>query len=183
MQRPPLRSIINTIAFATNVRQIKLDDPLRRSRRPAPSGGALHAIDVLVVWPGREARVFRYEPFDHKLLKLAVSDARKLSVFIQDVANILPSASGALLLLTGDIRRVAAAYEQPDSLLWRDAGALMQTLHLTATAYGQAFCPLGILGEIALRAVRGDRQLKAVGVAAIGTQNSIQAAAGTDRSS
>jgi hypothetical protein len=169
MRRSRLRDIINTIAFATNVRQIKIGDPQHRSRRPSPSGGALHAVDILVIWPNRRGRAFRYDPFDHRLLELAIATPDSLSRFVQDVAAVLPGADGALLVLVGDMGRVAAAYDRPESLLWRDAGALIQTLHLTATAYGQAFCPLGPLGGSALEAIRDDGQFTAVGVAVIGT--------------
>lgn len=168
MGRPRLRDVINTLAFATNVRQIKVGDPLRRSRRPSPSGGALHPVEILILWPGRHVRAFLYDPFDHQLLKLAVSDVLGLASSVRDIGQLVPSAKGAILLLAGDLLRVAGAYEQPDSLLWRDAGAVIQTLHLTATAYGQVFCPLGVLGGQALEALRQDRRFTAVGVAVIG---------------
>jgi hypothetical protein len=65
------------------------------------------------------------------------------------------------------------AGDRPQSLLWRDAGALSQTLNLTATAYGQAFCALGVLGEQALQAIERPPTTRALGVAMIGTLSDV----------
>ena len=71
-------------------------------------------------------------------------------------------------MLVGDMNRVAALYERPESLLWRDAGVLLQTLALVATAYRLALCPLGILGTAVVRALGLPEPILGVGVALIG---------------
>jgi len=69
----------------------------------------------------------------------------------------------------GDLGRVASHYAEPISLLWRDAGAYLQTTALAATAYRLAFCPLGILGNEVVAALDLNHTLvRAVGSAIIG---------------
>ena len=85
-----------------------------------------------------------------------------------DCHQILPEASGTAIVLVGYMGRVAAVYERPASLLWRDGGALLQTLALVATAYRLAFCPLGILGAPVVHAIGLSARVSAVGVALMG---------------
>lgn len=40
-----------------------------------------------------------------------------------------------------------SAYADSETLVWRDAGAMLQTLALVAELFGLGFCPLGILGS------------------------------------
>ena len=84
---------------------------------------------------------------------------------------MLPDGRPTYLVLLGETGLVGAAYENPVSLLWRDAGALLATLHLCATSLGLGFCPLGVLGaEFAEAIFPGDATVVGCGVAAIGTQ-------------
>ena len=142
------------------------DDHFRRSRRPSPSAGAIHPIDVLLVHG--TSRVFRYAPLTHQLEILRVSDPAALRSFVRDCHQILPEALGTAIVLVGDMNRVATLYERPESLLWRDGGVLLQTLALVATAYRLAFCPLGVLGNAVVDALTLPEQVAAVGVALIG---------------
>ena len=46
--RAPLRKVVNAIAFAVRPQFALPNDPLQRTRRPAPSAGALHPIDIII---------------------------------------------------------------------------------------------------------------------------------------
>ena len=166
MSRAALREIVNAIAFGVRPREEVEGDRFGRTLRPSPSAGAIHPIDVLLVHG--PTRVFRYAPLTHQLQALHVLARERLEAFISDCREILPEASGTGIVLVGDINRVAALYERPESLLWRDAGVLLQTLALVATAYRLAFCPLGILGTPVVRALGLSERLLGVGVALIG---------------
>ena len=107
-------------------------------------------------------------PLTHQLQALRVLAREDLEAFLRDCHTILPEASGTGIVLVGDINRVAALYKRPESLLWRDAGVLLQTLALVATAYRLAFCPLGILGTAVVRALGLPEPTLGVGVALIG---------------
>jgi hypothetical protein len=82
---------------------------------------------------------------------------------------MLPDALCDYLVLLGDPAVTESRYSDSRSLLWRDAGALMQTLHLCATAYRLAFCPAGISGgEIASAIFGTGTRLIGAGVAVVG---------------
>lgn len=166
MTRAPLREVVNAIAFGVRPRQTIEGDAFGRSLRPSPSAGAIHPVDVLLVHGS--SRVFRYAPLAHQLEALRVRRRTHLEAFHEDCQEILPEASGTGIVLVGEMNRVATVYRRPESLLWRDAGVLLQTLALVATAYRLAFCPLGILGTPVVRAIGLAEHLSGVGVALIG---------------
>lgn len=168
MQRAPLRELVNALAWATGPRALHEGDVFMRTRRPSPSAGALHPLEtVLVDWRG-SPRAMRYNALSHRLELLAVPHPDLLRSFVRTCGDILPDAQGTALVFIGHASRVAAAYEDPASLLWRDAGTLLQTLFLTATAYRLAFCPLGILGQEVIQAIGLPRDAVATGAALLG---------------
>jgi len=121
-----------------------------------------------VDWRGTR-RVMRYNGLDHRLELLAVQNASPLQDLVTKCSNLLPDAHGSALILLGSETTVNAAYERPTSLLWRDAGVLLQTFALAATAYRLAFCPLGILGsEIIEAAGLSEQGIQSTGAAIIG---------------
>ena len=169
MRPAPLREIVNALAFAIRPRFVREDDVHNRTRRPTVSAGALHAIEVVIVdWRG-SPRVLRYDFMTHRLEPLRIAQPVSLRQFAKACAAILPDAAGTALALIGDERRIEALYEHPISLLWRDAGALLQTLAMVSAAYRLAFCPLGILGGEVVDALGLDRRTaRPLGCAAIG---------------
>jgi hypothetical protein len=169
MQSAPLREIVNLIAFVTSPRFILEGDLLTRSRRLSPSAGALHPVDVVVVdWRGAY-RMMHYNGWERQLEILTIQNTLPLQDLAKKCCEILPEASGTALVFLGSLTTVDAAYERPMSLLWRDAGALMQTFALAATAYRLAFCPLGILGGEVIEATGlNGHDIRPAGIAMIG---------------
>ncbi|MGP8434971.1 hypothetical protein ACT2FY_24240 [Paraburkholderia fungorum] len=167
VQRAPLPVILNMLAFATTPRFIKDGDLLRRTRRPSLSAGALHPLSVLLM-PGEEdLRLLRVN-VDDAVLEHISFPAGELVTVIERSRELLPEARGSLVALIADVSRPAAAYERFASLVWRDAGALLQTLALCSQAYGLAFCPLGLLGNEIVDALPDRANLVAVGMAVVG---------------
>ena len=122
-------------------------------RKPMISAGALHPIDVLLVAGPDIGKPMLYCDVDDCWLTLPVECDRSLQQGIACARQVLPLADGHLLFLVGDRRRVDTKYEEPDSLLWRDAGAALQVCAMSAFAYGFRFCPIGILGAQILSAL------------------------------
>lgn len=92
-----------------------------------------------------------------------------LAALCGKLGEIFPEADCDYLVLLADFALAEAHYERSQSLIWRDAGALMQTLHCCATAYRLAFCPAGILGfELAEVLFGPASRVAGVGVAAVG---------------
>ena len=109
-----------------------------------------------------------YDPLAHQLDILVPKVLNNLCELAHAAGEIVPHARGTAVVLLADAARVAAAYDNPQSLLWRDAGALLQTLFLAATAFRLAFCPLGILGHEVVQALGLKKRITAAGVAMIG---------------
>jgi nitroreductase len=160
----PLEALVDVLRLALVPRFWKDGDPLRRSRRPALSAGALHPISVLLF---AGVAVYRVNADESVLEELHVPTELRAS-WVGKCKQLLPAADGAFIVLIADMARPMAAYEYSESLVWRDAGALLQTLALAAESYGLGFCPLGILGSDVVDGLPGADQLLAVGAAAIG---------------
>lgn len=156
------------MAFSTRPRFRLANDGFERTRRPSPSAGALHAIETVIADWRTRSRLMRYTPLRHELELLSVPEEQRAHDFIDAIRSLLPLARGTALVFLADLSRVASVYENPESLLWRDAGALLQTLFLAAIAFRLAFCPLGIRGfEVAEALGLRDRTI-AAGVCLIG---------------
>ena len=113
--------------------------------RPVPSAGARHPIDILVCLDVSRPVLHYYDPFTHALGQLDL-DEPIVQGFLMHVQQNLPVMEGVLLWLIAHPARTEAKYENAESLVWRDAGALIQQIQLTATALGLGSCPIGTLG-------------------------------------
>ena len=122
-------------------------------RKTTISAGALHPLDVVII-DGKEIDgPLLFSDKTKRFLTLPVLDQSGFDEAIGYARCIVPLAKGHMLLFVGDKRRVFTAYEAPESLLWRDGGAAIQTCSIAACAYDYAFCPLGYTGAAALSAL------------------------------
>lgn len=139
---------------------------LRWEHRAAASGGGLHPTELVLVSRAADTAEV-YDPVRHRLVQLATPGPEVRSLKAK-ASEVLPDAAGAILVLIGDIGVVSNAYENPESLLWRDAGCLIATLHLCAEWLGLAFCALGLLGNELASSVGPRERLQGVGVCMVG---------------
>lgn len=122
-----------------------------QTQRPSPSGGGRHSIEIYVLArdvadlaPG----AYHYDPFDHALHRLAPWDEEVSEVLRQAVTlpAYLEEAPPAGIYLASHAARTGWKYEGLAlSLVYRDAGCLLQTLCLAATDLGLAACPTGTM--------------------------------------
>jgi hypothetical protein len=147
----------------------KVNDDLHRTRRPAISSGALHPIEIFFLRSSRSKRVFH---FDYPVSKVSVavaSNPTALRDLWEKAEGVHPDAVSTLVVLLGRPSVLELAYANSQSLLWRDSGALLQTLSMTAFSIGLGFCPLGLLGNELLKALPpASEKLEAVGTAWLG---------------
>lgn len=164
-----LRDVISCISFATRTRAELVGDPYGRMKRPSMSAGALHPIHITIVTRKGAPRVLRFNTETTSLELLTVQDQAWLLKFLANCRSVLPDAAGTFIVLLAEVGKVKSNYWNAESLWWRDAGALFQTLHLTATSYRLGFCAMGILGGELIQALfKCDVPLQAVGVAVVG---------------
>lgn len=115
------------------------------SSRPYPSGGALYPLELYVsvsACRGLEPGLYHYEPAGHVLERLGGMTAR-----VAAMMNGYWAGAGTpqvLLTLAARFSRVSWKYQAiAYALVLKEAGVLLQSLSLSATAMGLASCVLG----------------------------------------
>lgn len=145
--------------------------------RSAPSAGGIHPLELFIRVRG-DGGLHHYDPIAHALALVdAVNDSELLSLDRQ-VTAAAPNALGTILILVANTNLAEAAYENSESLVWRDAGFLMMTLHLVSECLGLAFCPVGVLGTALVKALGEPSGWVAAGTCVVGTRTDDQSPRG-----
>ena len=77
--------------------------------------------------------------------------------------------SGSIIWFVARSNITRARYTNPESVIWRDAGALLATICLAATALNLVACPIGASGEPFIRRLlAAPDHVYGVGACAIG---------------
>lgn len=118
------------------------------SHRAAPSAGAIHPIDIFISLPEtiENRKLYYYDPYTHKLGKL-VFKTRSLHSFFKNINDCLVADQATIIWFAAHLARTSVKYKNSESLVWRDAGSLIATIQLVATALRMKSCPVGTLGE------------------------------------
>jgi oxazoline/thiazoline dehydrogenase len=134
-------------ARVTEVRPTRDGDTLLR--RPYPSGGGVHALDLYLVAlrvAGLEPGAYRYLPDTHSLEPHGPLDEDRLALLEEARVGTgtLEELPSALLVFGARMGRVSRKYQSiAYHLLLVEAGALLQTLYLVAESEGLAACAIG----------------------------------------
>lgn len=135
--------------------------------RAAPSAGGIHPIHIIVRRPGDD-RWWLYEPKAHQLVELRYATSRLAGLYKLSL-EVLDDDEATRVLFLAEPGKTLGKYQDGCSLVWRDAGALLAVMALTATAQGLNFCPLGITGEPWASALADQGKLAGVGLALLGS--------------
>lgn len=114
-----------------------------RQKRSYPSAGGVYETELLVVH-SKLSRVELYDAIGHSLVAIEVDDDG-ISSFGRVVRELL-QFDATVLVLAAHTCALNSAYSNESSLIWRNAGCLMNTLHLTSCALGLSSTHLGVLG-------------------------------------
>lgn len=135
--------------------------------RPHPSAGAIHCVHTLVQREIDEDWMY-YDAQAHQLVSLPGTSA--VANAARNAANeLVPSANASLIALVAEPDMAAAKYENPGSLIWRNAGVLLGYFSICAEALALSFCPLGITGHPMLNSELDEQgRLCGVGMALLG---------------
>lgn len=134
--------------------------------RASPAAGGLQSIRIFVLVSDSQ-HVHAYDALRHCLLVLPDSFAAA-TIFKEKVREMLPDANGAHLLFMADRHLLQSAYENAESLAWRDAGCALATIHMCAEWLGLALCPIGLLGHEVISSADPDNALIAAGACVFG---------------
>jgi SagB-type dehydrogenase family enzyme len=121
-----------------------------RALRTYPTAGARSELEIYIVScditelsPG----AYYYDPCEHRLARIRDADAHQARIIRSVHAATSDSLSrdpSAILLITAVFERVMWKYQDLGlSLIYKNVGALFQTLYLVATALGLAPCAIG----------------------------------------
>lgn len=143
---------------------------LDRHQSPAISSGALHGLNLVLAPVSPYPRLFRYDRIGDRLDALNVTHPDQVKALRRHVEECLPEAvNGVTVVLVADRAKYNAAYHEPETLIWRDSGALLQIIAMSANAFGLSSCPVGIHGDEIVGALTADRdRLFGCGVIQIG---------------
>lgn len=141
-----------------------------QSYRPTASAGALHPIEIFV--SSRKLfgdnQLLRYDPFNH-MLQFHNLNSDCCDELRSHLSSSFPNSSEcAVIWLIAFPDRTSSKYENYSSLVWRDAGALANTLHLTCTFLGLNSCFSGTLGEPFISTLFRDYNVLSAGALLIG---------------
>jgi SagB-type dehydrogenase family enzyme len=119
----------------------------RWERRTAPSAGGKHPCDLFIINRGPQGHTLQlYEPTPHALANLKVN-VDLLEELVARIDQCLRIDNATVLLLGAQYQRSVSKYKNAESLVWRDAGALVATLSLVAEAFSLNCCAFGLTGE------------------------------------
>ncbi|MGQ7935501.1 hypothetical protein [Paraburkholderia sp. D1E] len=116
------------------------------SHRASPSAGGLHPIEIVVQGLSDHAGLFHYDPESHRLIELEYGQFAQEKLFAEAEA-CLPCSAATIFWMLAVPQRTEMKYSNADTLILRDAGALIATLVLCATALQLFSAPLGTRGE------------------------------------
>lgn len=144
----------------------------RWESRPAPSAGGRHPVDTIVIDRHEiSLRVGLYDPVAHALCQVKVADEKTLERLMRQVNDIVPIEQGILLWFVAQFDRTMAKYQDGESLVWRDAGALLAVFYLACEALDLSCCAIGITGEPEISvALGGPDKLRGVGGLVVGSR-------------
>lgn len=127
------------------------------THRPTASAGARHPIDILIYSSALASQdLFYYNPFDHSLNQL-IFDHKLLDSFLIHVNQMMGNKIETAFWFVAHFSRTEAKYTNAQSLVWRDAGALINAIQLASIALNIGSCPLGTLGEPYISKLLGKR--------------------------
>lgn len=135
--------------------------------RSAPSAGAIHPIHIVVKRP-EDDRWWLYGTRAHQLVELRDAIGRLAGLHERSL-QVLAGDEATRILFLAEPGKTLSKYQDGCSLVWRDAGALLAVMALTATAQGLNFCPLGITGEPWASGLADQGKLVGVGFALLGS--------------
>lgn len=129
----------------SHVEAVVRAEPYDVSRRPYPSGGAAYDLEVWLAvqrCTGLEPGLYHYEPVAHELTRVGAAPPELFTDAV--TATGLEGPPQVLVLLASRFQRLSWKYSSMAyATTLKNAGVLLQTMYLAATALGLGACALG----------------------------------------
>lgn len=143
-----IKEVSELLYLSTKIQSIKIDSSgFVLTKRTSPSGGARHPIDLLVslAEPIDKRTLSYYNPLDHSLAELLFPKKQLLEDFFNEISQNMSIQNACIIWFSIQHEKTSSKYENPESLYWKDVGALLYCIQLIATYLGYKSCPLGSL--------------------------------------
>ena len=162
-----IEQLSNLLWMSARTTEAFAEQPQRLEHRPSLAAGAIHAVQIFVQdVTGLGKKLHWYDAHAHILG--TISDTNTLCKELRREANAcLRLEAGTVFWFGGDVAAKSAKYEHPDTLLLRDAGALLQTMALTCGCLSLPCAPIGVLGTNWISQIPGERQLVGLGALSV----------------
>lgn len=141
--RLDLRSLSRMLWACSRSIFIDSTDPNRR-QGPTPTAGGLGSVRTVIV--SREWGSLLYDASRHGMDVLDVPQAA-IDEVLRQVGRFMEPGAGCLALFVADRGYIEQYYQEPASLVLREAGALGAYMALVCEASDLAFCLLGTQGS------------------------------------
>lgn len=133
--------------YCCQIKSIEFDETgFLLTKRPTPSAGSRHPVDLLISMPNKIRTLDYYNPIDHTLGELQI-EKNKLDNFFKVINENLAIQNACIIWFSIQPHKTASKYDHPESLYWRDTGVLIYALQLVANYLGFKSCPLGTLAK------------------------------------
>ena len=99
---------------------------------------------LLLRAPVLKDKLLLYDSDHHVFGVREVPNAKLIQQSLREVDQCLESHKGTIIWFVADLARSGARYKNPESLAWRDSGALLATISLVAEGMGLNCCGLGL---------------------------------------
>lgn len=163
-----IQSIGKLFYFANRTIQIEDSDlGLSIEHRPVISSGALHSVEIMF-WLPQYKKWFHYNSQEHKAEEVVLKHQLIADMVDRAYSFMSGSAGAALIWYVSDIQRLGAKYDNPESLAYRDSGAILATHSLVSEYLNLSFCPLGLAGKREAYLISNDRDFVGVGMSLVG---------------
>lgn len=144
-----IEGIVDLLYFVNKIESCALDqNDFLVTRRTVPSGGGRHPIDILVSMPDEmHKRQFDlYNPIDHSLTRLLLPQENR-KIFFKKLSINLNHNNACIFWFSIQKDKTASKYHNPESIFWRDAGALIYCIQLISHFFELKSCPVGTLAS------------------------------------
>ncbi len=138
--------------------------------RAAPSAGGLHVTSILVISDDPTLPVGLYDVDRHGIAAMEGTERLRLDN-AENVSLIASARNGSTLQFVTDAARLASCYDQSETLLWRDSGALAASACFIATCLGLTSVTLGRTGSRLLSQLPSNPGFIAAGAVHLGDPN------------
>jgi hypothetical protein len=88
-----------------------------------------------------------YDPISHSLSLLGLRRPIAAKKLISQIRSVVPFQQATIILFAAQFQKTLVCYQNGESLVWRDSGALLATISLVAEAMDLNCCGLGITTE------------------------------------